>query len=492
MTNDQTQFFIIRHGLWLLIALQLITWTAIPLIFHTSLPYDVIELLTLQNEWVVANYKHPNLPGWIYSTAINIFGDVKIVYLLSQLCIISAYLAIYSFSKEFLGHIKALVATALTSSILYYHWPTPEFNHNVLQIPLWAIASLSAWRAVTREELKYWITLGVTAGLLVWTKYSSGLLLALITLWIFSTKPGRSSFKTPSPYLALTISLLIAWPQFSYLFESNFLPLEYASSRANAGGLKDSLAFMGAQLADHLFFFLLALSVGFLWKGAKTTPEKANTPLSSFIWIVLISPLMIIALLPIFAGIGLKPMWGTPMFNFSGFLLIYWFGNRLNIIRAKRLILACLVLIPVIGSLSGIEHIYKTDNSDKPSRTLWPREEISQTLINEFKHETGKDLKYVLGHYWDAGLVASGNIQNIRTMVGGDDIKSPWISESELAKNGYMIVWQTGTTPESALNERILLLKKQGYAEHTTTFDWSTNPEQEPIKLSYIVKPGSV
>ena len=334
--------------------------------------------------------------------------------------------------------------------------------------------------------------LGVIAGLLVWTKYSSGLLLALITLWILSTKLGRSSFKTPSPYLALTISLLIAWPQFSYLFESNFLPLEYASSRANAGGLKDSLAFIGAQLADHLFFFMLTITGGLLWKGAKTTPEKTKQPLNSFIWIVLILPLLIIAALPVIAGIGLKPMWGTPMFNFSGFLLIYWLGNRLNIIRAKRLILACLVLIPVIGSLSAIEHIYKKDNSDKPSRTLWPREEISQTLRDEYFVKTGQPLKYVLGHYWDAGLVASGDIQNIRTMVGGDRIKSPWISESELSKNGYLIVWHAGTTPESALNERIVLLKKQGYPENTTTFEWSTNPEQEPIKLSYIVKPGSV
>lgn len=491
MTNDQAQPFIIRHGLWLLIALQLITWTAVPLIFHTSLHYDVVELLTLHNEWVVANYKHPNLPGWIYSTAINISNNVKIVYLLSQLCIVSAYLAIYSFSKEFLGHTKALVATALTSTILYYHWPTPEFNHNVLQIPLWAIASLSAWRAVTRKELKYWIILGVTAGLLVWTKYSSGLLLALITLWIFSTKSGRSSFKTPSPYLALNISLLIAWPQFSYLFESSFLPLEYASSRANAGGLKDSLAFIGAQLADHLFFFLLALAGGLIWKGAKTTLDKTTTHFSSFIWIVLITPLLIITLLPVIAGIGLKPMWGTPMFNFSGFLLIYWLGNRLNIIRAKRLILACLVLIPVIGSLSAIEHIYKKDNSDKPSRTLWPREEISQTLINEFKQGTGKDLKYVLGHYWDAGLVASGDIQNVRSMVGGDSIKSPWISEDEILKKGYLIVWQTGTTPESALKERIVRLEAQGYPEQEVTFNWSSNPMSTPIKLSFIAIPGS-
>ena len=493
--HPETQHsFLIRHGLALLIGLQLLVWTLIPLFTHTALPYDVIELTTLHNEWVVANYKHPNLPGWIYDIGITLTGSLKVVYLISQLCVVLAYLAIYSFSKEFLGHTKALVATALTSSILYYHWPTPEFNHNVLQIPLWAIASLASWRAVNRDSIRYWLLLGITAGLLVWTKYSSGLLLLLITLWIVITPQGRYSLKTPGPWLALLTSLLIAAPQFNYLISSDFLPLEYAASRAKVGGFTDSFNFIGAQLADHLFFVLLILLGGLCWKGTRTDRSKRNIeqelPIKNFIWIVIIGPVAIISALPVLAGVGLKPMWGTPMFNFSGFLILYWFGNRLNPLRAKRILVASFSLIPLIGALSAIEHLYKADFSDKPSRTLWPQEMISTQLTNEFEQNNGRTLNYVLGHYWEAGIVASSNVGDVRVMVGGDSVKSPWISESDLYKSGYLVVWKTGKTPAEPLNSRIIQLKEVGLGEQTRLFDWNTQ-NKHPIRLSYLIVPPS-
>jgi len=486
--------FLIRHGLALLVALQLLVWTLVPLFTHTALPYDVIELTTLHNEWIVANYKHPNLPGWIYDIGIALTGSLKAVYLISQLCIVLSYLAIYSFSKEFLGHTKALVATALTSSILYYHWPTPEFNHNVLQIPLWAMASLAAWRAVTRASIFYWIVLGTTAGLLVWTKYSSGLLLLLITLWIVITPEGRGSLKTPGPWLALLISLLIAAPQFNYLISSDFLPLEYASSRAKSGGFSDSIRFIGAQLADHLFFLLISLIGGLLWRGAKvkksTFNSDSNRSVKSFIWTVIVGPLAIVSVMPVIAGIGLKAMWGTPMFNFSGFLLLYWFGGRLNHQRTKSITSASLLLIPLIGALSVTEHLYKEDFANKPSRTLWPQDAISTQLTKEFEQSTGQPLSFVLGPYWEAGIVASSNYENVRVMVGGDPIKSPWISDSELKASGYLIVWQTNKAPEEPLQSRIKQLKEAGIEENTQLFDWNTQ-NKHPISLSYLLVPAS-
>lgn len=134
--------FIERYSLWLLITFQILVWGFIAPAFHTALPLDVAELMTLSGEVVIANYKHPNLPGLLLDLFIGITGKVEVVYLLSQLSIVAAYIAIYLLSREFIGKQKALVATFLTSSIFYYHWPTPEFNHNVLQIPLWALATL--------------------------------------------------------------------------------------------------------------------------------------------------------------------------------------------------------------------------------------------------------------------------------------------------------------------------------------------------------------
>ncbi len=187
----------------------------------------------------------------IYSLELPV--KVEVVYLLSQLSIVVTYVAIYLLSKEFIGKQKALVATLLTSSIFYYHWPTSEFNHNVLQMPLWALATLFAWRAVTTQKLFYWFALGVIAGAMVWTKYSAGILLLWVFIWLLVTPAGLGSFKGIGPWLTGILFLVIAWPQASYLIDSDFLPIHYAQDRASSGGIADSVSFLGAQLADHLF-----------------------------------------------------------------------------------------------------------------------------------------------------------------------------------------------------------------------------------------------
>ena len=191
--------FIERYSLWLLIALQVLVWGFIAPAFHTALPLDVAELMTISGEGVIANYKHPNLPGLLLDLFIGLTGNLEVVYLLSQLSIVAAYIAIYFLSKEFIGKQKAIVATLLTSSIFYYHWPTPEFNHNVLQIPLWAMVTLCAWRAVNTKKYVYWVGLGFIAGAMVWTKYSAGILLFWVFIWLLVTPAGRASFKRFGP-----------------------------------------------------------------------------------------------------------------------------------------------------------------------------------------------------------------------------------------------------------------------------------------------------
>ena len=83
--------FIERYSLWLLITLQILVWGVIAPAFHTALPLDVAELMTLSGEGVIANYKHPNLPGLLLDLFIGLTGKVEVVYLLSQLSIVVAY-----------------------------------------------------------------------------------------------------------------------------------------------------------------------------------------------------------------------------------------------------------------------------------------------------------------------------------------------------------------------------------------------------------------
>lgn len=484
--------FIERYSLAILISLQLLVWGFIAPSFHTSLPLDVAELMTISGEGVIANYKHPNLPGLMLDLFIGLTGKVEVVYLVSQLSIVVAYLAIYLLSKEFIGHKKALVATLLTSSIFYYHWPTPEFNHNVLQMPLWALATLSSWRAVSTQRLFYWLGLGVVAGAMVWTKYSAGILLFWIFIWLLVTPAGRRSFKGIGPWLTGIIFIVIAWPQASYLIDSNFLPFHYAQDRASSGGVVDSVSFLGAQLADHLFFVILFVVGGMLGRGVIVAKAHCPSDKTTFLWLVVIAPVVMVALLPVIAGIGLKAMWGTPMFNFSGLVVLYFLGGRLTDARARRIMLGALFLLPFVGTLYAVQHIYRADLSEKPMRTLWPQAEIASELRSAYQFETGSPLKIVAATDWLGGLIASSGGEPLRVYIDADLVKSPWVTDKDISERGVLVAWLAGQALPASMTD---FIESKGYKPSdakSRSFIWHYSKADKPIQIEYIAVPPSI
>ena len=475
-----------RYSLWLLISLQILVWGVFAPAFHTALPLDVAELMTISGEGVIANYKHPNLPGLLLDLFIALTGRVEVVYLLSQLSIVSAYIAIYLLSKEFIGKQKALVATLLTSSIFYYHWPTPEFNHNVLQMPLWALAALFAWRAVTNQKLFYWLALGLVAGAMVWTKYSAGILLLWVFIWLLVTPAGRESFKGIGPWLTGILFLVIAWPQASYLIDSNFLSIHYAQNRASSGGVADSVSFLGAQLADHLFFIILLIVGGLIGRGSLVTKTSRASDKTTFLWSVIIAPVVMVALLPVVAGMGLKPMWGTPMFNFSGLVLLYFLGGRVTDARARRVMLGALLLLPSVAALYAAQHIYRADMSDKPMRTLWPQAEIAGELRAAYQAETGLPLKIVAATDWLGGLIASSGGEQLRVRIDADLVKSPWVTDKDISEDGVLVAWLAGQALPASMTD---FIESNGFKRSDAkrrSFIWHPSKADKPIKIEYI------
>jgi 4-amino-4-deoxy-L-arabinose transferase-like glycosyltransferase len=484
--------FIERYSLWLLITFQVFVWGFLAPTFHTSLPLDVAELMTISGEGVIANYKHPNLPGLLLDLFIGLTGKVEVVYLVSQLSIVVDYLAIYVLSKEFIGKQKALIATLLTSSIFYYHWPTPEFNHNVLQMPLWALATLFTWRAVSRQRLIYWVGLGVIAGAMVWTKYSAGILLLWVFIWLLVTQAGLNSFKGIGPWFTGILFLVIAWPQVSYLIGSDFLPIHYAQDRASSGGIADSVSFLGAQLADHLFFILLLFVGGLLGRGAVIAKAGCPSDKTIFLWLVVIAPVVMVALLPVIVGMGLKPMWGTPMFNYSGLVVLYFLGGRVTDTRSRRIMLGALLLIPLVGALYAIQHIYRAEMSDKPMRTLWPQAEIARELRSAYQSETDSPLKIVAATDWLGGLIASSGGEPLRVRIDADLVKSPWVTDKDISEDGVLVAWLTGHALPASMSD---FIESKGFKPSDAkrrSFIWHPSKADKPIQIEYIAIPPSI
>ena len=130
------------RGLAALCIAQLVAWTVAPAVSHAAMPLDMVEMYVWGREWVVATFKHPNLPGLMLEAARSVTGSRGWVgFAVSQICVVIAFAAVFQLGRDLLGPARALAGTLLLTGIYYYSWSSPEMNHNVAQIPLWALVA---------------------------------------------------------------------------------------------------------------------------------------------------------------------------------------------------------------------------------------------------------------------------------------------------------------------------------------------------------------
>jgi len=298
---------------------------------------------------------------------------------------------------------------------------------------------------------------------------------------------GRRSFKSAGPYLCGLVFLLIATPQLLYLLESEFLPFEYAARRASEGGINDSIKFFLTQIANHLFFILVLLVGGLVGRGMLVAKSNRQSDISKFLLLVVVMPLLMVTILPIVSGKGLKSMWGTPMFNFSALVLLYFAGNRMTEQRARRISVLVLGLVPLIGSLYVAQHIWRSEFSDKPMRTLWPQAEMAKFFEQEYLRQAGSPLRLIAGSDWLSGTIAAGITDQTRISIDGDPIKSPWISTEIAQEDGALIIWQG--KPVASLVEFAGHLDVDLQQSKQAEFVWHSDKADKPIVIQYIMVP---
>ena len=192
---------------------QIVAWTLAPTLTHIVPPLDVVEGYMWGREWVIATYKHPALPSWVLEATRVLTGTVGWpAYLVSQLCVAATFLFVYWLGCDLMGRQRAAAGTLLLTGIVYYSWPTPEFNHNVMQTMFWAGFAWALWLAVERGSLRWWLLLGAFGAGGIYAKLSTGLFFVAAAAWIVLDARARRTLATAGPWIALGIVAAAAAP----------------------------------------------------------------------------------------------------------------------------------------------------------------------------------------------------------------------------------------------------------------------------------------
>lgn len=470
-------------ALALLCLLQIVFWTALPALVDVGPPRDVAEGFMWGREWVLLTYKHPQLPAWLLETSHLLTGSFRWPqFLLSQLMISATFVFVYLLASDMLGRTRALAAVLLLPSIYLFGWSGTQFNHDTAQMPFWAAIAWLLWRAGRGDGPGWWLALGVVAGVGIYAKFSTAMLIGFGGLWILYDARARAQLATPWPWLGLAIFISLVTPVAIELVRIDFLPFSYAAERdqwvlAN----RARLYYIGVQAAEMAGMFIVLGICGLLRKRRQpeTAPALERRALVYLLWMGL-GPAVLTMIASLFVGIG--EAWGTPMYNLVGVVAIALLGRSLGASELRKLAICAAVFIIGVSTYYAASAWVGCNLLGKLQPVCWPARTISERAEAVWHEQVPGRLGIVAGDA-DLATLAGLNAKDKPSIFTDLNYRfAPWITPQRLREQGMLLIWRTGSNAPLQAADWI-----KDRPVKTVLLDWSL--KARPISLSFVVVP---
>jgi hypothetical protein len=331
--------------------------------------------------------------------------------------------------------------------------------------------------------------LGFVAGVGLLCKYTIAALLLVMIVHFLVTRRWKGLFFA-GPWIAATICLLTISEHLLWLFGNGFSTLHYAAARAgSASGIGERflvpLKFIAAQVVD------IGPAVALAWIGRlhpAKTEFRGNKNIQFLLWMTLGPPL--VAVVGAFAtGMGLRDMWGAPMWNLAGLLIVLSAGEGRQTAAPNRLA-AGTVMLFIAGLLGfALANIFVPQFENRPSRLEWPDREMARAFEAVWRAESHKPLRILASDGWLGGLVAMRANPRPSVWIDADYRKAPWITPDAVARDGALVIWRI--RPGRGIPRAITGVKGMRILGQKS-FVWPATAKAAPLQLGYgIVFPAS-
>jgi hypothetical protein len=427
------------------LALHFAVWTALPALLYPNLPLDLIEALTYGREWQLGYDKLPPLPWWLVEIVYRTVGRDFAYYALAQAAVIGAFAGVWFTARSVVGPLLALVAVLIVDGLHYFQYTAAKFNHDVIQLPIWAWAGYFFHAALRRRQLASWAILGFTVGLALWAKYFVIVLAAPMALFLLFDREAREALATAGPWFAGAVALLVMAPHLVWLVQNDFLPFAYADRRAAPSrGFVDHVVHPTVFAASQLLFLVptLLIATAFLWPRPRAPLARTADAFDRrIIALLAFGPAAAMIALSALSGRGAIAMWGYPLWLFLGLWIVMEAPRPLEPARLARLTVAwgivfaafAFAFIANYSVLPKLDHRYRA--------VFYPGDRLADELSRRFRAATGRPLVYVIGSMWDGGNVAHYAPEHPRVLIDGSPPRAPWIDLGDLRSKGAVVVW---------------------------------------------------
>ena len=442
---------------WTYLGLHVLIWWLLPVLLQHNLPLDVIEQLAWGREWQIVYFKHPPLPAWIVESVAVVSGRwPPALYLVGPLASALSLIAVWRLGCAMLGQQRALLAVLAQEGVVYFTIFTPEFNHNVVLLPVWSALGLAGYRALfapgnQRAILGRWAWVGALVALGLLGKYTTALFLLPLLLLVVLHPRLRRAWSGPGPWLALGIALALLMPHLLGLWRIGFTPLWFPFERAPGPShwydhIVNPLLFAVAQFGDIAAALLALVLLGWRRPGepealgpATPLPSEQRVYLATITW----APVGLAVAASVVLGLHLKDMWGYPMWCFIGLFLMAEVVGPCTAGGLQRFAIAWVVILVTVPVVFTVQQSIGGRFLRKPLRSAFPGLELARQIEQRWHAVAGDaPLSIVAGDVWIAGSIAFYGGDRPSVFIDADPVRSPWITPAALARQGAVLIWQ--------------------------------------------------
>ena len=385
---------------YIFVTFHLIVWTLIPSITNNNLPLDTIEALAWGSNLDWGFNKHPPMSAFAVEFFYQIFGSQDwVYYLLSQICVIISFVAVFKLSEDFFKNKKfCLLSILLLEGIYFYNYTTPEFNVNICLMPFWALTVLYLWKGFKENKITDWLLLGLFAGLGFLSKYLFIYLgIALDIFLIYMIYKKKIDFKCIISIIPFFIVLL---PHLIWLTQNDYITIMYGLHRTGSGEqnfinhIIHPLIFLVKQIGIITPFIIMLLILISKFKIKLNFKDKKLL----FLLAINIVPIALVFLTSMIMGVKIRTMWMTPFYLFFGVLVVYVFQTQINLKKLNNFAMVFIFMFILSPFAYSYVSIKQTDK-----RTDYPGKEIAKKIQEKWDKDFNNSINVVLGNEWKAG-----------------------------------------------------------------------------------------
>lgn len=446
---------------WAFVCLHVAVWSLTAILVQPNLPLDVIEQLAWARDPQWVYFKHPPLVAWVLGAVDRITGGAAAaMHLVGPLATGLAFWALWRLATTVAGPQRGLIAVLLLEGVIYFNIATPEFNHNVIQLPLWSLIAYTAHRALRQGRSIDWLATGLLGALGLYAKYSTVLPLAALGLFILLNRQARRHLAGPGPYLGAGAGLLALAPQFWALHRIDYLPFHFPFERTAPATawyqhLLFPLDFAGAQLLA-IAGALLLIALLRAGRDRAATEATAIAPFDrAYVMAMGLGPFALTLAFSGLLGLDLQSMWGAPMWCLLGLVAMVLLPAGISAAALRRFAVAWLLVFALALAVFAGSKLAGPHLRDKGGRVHFPGAALAQEITTRWRQAyPDRRLDIVIGKHWIAGNVSFYSDARPSIMINGRQEISPWIDDRRLARHGAVIVWEVGSddpTPEQIL-----------------------------------------